>query len=114
MANATADDAAISANGLTDRVSAHKGDLQSFSAQIGEGGLKLRLAFIDGDHGYAAVAQDIAIVERYLLPGGWICFDDAFSSYAGVNEAIQKHIIDSGCYQCCQQLTRKFFVAQRR
>ena len=63
---------------------------------------------------YAAVAKDIEIVERYLLPGGWICFDDAFSSYDGVNEAIQKNIIDSGRYQCCQQITRKCFIAQRR
>lgn len=103
---------AISANGLAEWVKAFKGDLQSFTVRAA-GDFALRMAFIDGDHGYAAVAEDISIVERYLVPGGWICFDDAFSSYDGVNEAIQKHVIDSGRYRCCQQLTRKFFVAQR-
>lgn len=104
---------AISKNGLGDLVKAFKGDLQSFAARAASD-FALRMVFIDGDHGYAAVAEDISIVERYLVPGGWICFDDAFSSYDGVNQAIQKHVIDSGHYCCCQQLTRKFFVAQRR
>ncbi|NDC49216.1 MAG: class I SAM-dependent methyltransferase, partial [Micrococcales bacterium] len=104
---------AMEANHLTDWVNASKCDLTKFTAKAPPD-LALRMAFIDGDHSYAAVAYDIAIVERFLLPGGWICFDDAFSSYDGVDEAIQKHIIESGRYRCCQQLTRKFFVAQRR
>jgi hypothetical protein len=52
------------------------------------------------------------MVERFLLPGGWICFDDAFSSYAGVDQAITELVINSGNYQQCQQLTRKLFVAR--
>lgn len=103
----------MSNNGLSSLVSPVKGDLISFS-KIAPDALKVRLAFIDGDHSYAAVSNDIALIESYLLHGGWICFDDAFSSYPGVNEAIQKHIIDSGKYQYCQQMTRKLFVARRR
>jgi len=103
---------AIQANGLLDWVRPIKGDLFSFAATAPRD-LALRMAFIDGDHSYSAVATDIEIIERFLLPGGWICFDDAFSSYDGVDEAIRKHVIDSGRYRCCQQLTRKFFVAQR-
>ena len=106
-------ESAMAANNLSDWVTPFKGDLLSFSERGGRD-LALRMAFVDGDHGYTAVARDIAIVEKYLLPGGWICFDDAFSSYDGINEAIQRHVIDSGSYRCCQQLTRKFFVAQRR
>jgi hypothetical protein len=49
-----------------------------------------------------------------LLPGGWICFDDAFSHYDGVNRAIQDKVINSGRYELCQQMTRKLFVARRR
>lgn len=104
---------AIRANDLTDFVTPYRADLEKFKKMAPQD-LALRLAFIDGDHSYAAVAKDIKIIEEFLLPGGWICFDDAFSSYTGVNEAIQKHIIDSGHYQCCQQITRKFFIAQRR
>lgn len=104
---------AMSANDLNGHVLAHRTDLEGFSKKV-ESDFALCLAFIDGDHSYTAVAKDIEIVERYLLSGGWICFDDAFSSYDGVNEAIQRHIIDSGKYQNCQQMTRKCFVAQRR
>ena len=103
---------AISANGLTECVIPYRADLEKF-ATIAPKELALRLAFIDGDRSYTAIAKDIEIVEHFLLSGGWICFDDAFSSYEGVNEAIQKHIINSGRYQSCQQITRKFFVAQR-
>lgn len=101
----------IKNNDLGPFVTPFKGDLEMFAAQAPDG-LSLRMAFIDGDHSYSAVAKDIGYVERFLLPGGWICFDDAFSSYAGVNEAIEKHIINSGKYRQCQQLTRKFFVAR--
>lgn len=104
---------AISANGLNSHVLAHRTDLEGFSKKVGYD-FALRLAFIDGDHSYAAVAKDIEIVERYLSSDGWICFDDAFTSYDGVNEAIQRHIIGSGEYKNCQQITRKCFVAQRR
>jgi hypothetical protein len=100
-------------NDLTGWVNPFKGDLHKFASNAPQG-FSVRLAYIDGDHSYSAVADDIQLIEQFLLPNGWICFDDAFSSYDGVNEAIQKHIIDSGRYQCCQQITRKFFVAQRR
>lgn len=103
---------AIRANNLTDWVSPFKGDLQKFVSSAPPG-FSARLAFVDGDHSYTAVANDIRLIEKFLLPGGWICFDDAFSSYGGVNEAIQKHVIDSCRYQCCQQITRKCFIAQR-
>lgn len=92
-------------------VTPYKGDLGMFVEQAPTD-LALRMAFIDGDHSYEAVSNDIQNVERFLLPGGWICFDDAFSSYVGVNEAIEKHIVGSGKYGIHQQLTRKFFVAQ--
>lgn len=103
----------MKANSLSDLVFPHRVDLEGFS-KITSSDLELRMAFIDGDHSYDAVAKDIRIVEQFLLPDGWICFDDAFSSYDGVNEAIQKHVIDSGNYKRFQQMTRKFFIAQRR
>lgn len=97
-------------HGLGRVVQAHRGD----AGVIAElPGLKVRLAFIDGDHSYEAVCQDIRQVEKILLPGGWICFDDAFSHYDGVNRAIEELIIKSGRYELCQQLTRKLFVARR-
>lgn len=102
----------IAKHRLDSCIRAHKTDLEGFAGRTAPE-LRLRLAFIDGDHGFDAVCRDIELVEKFLLPGGWICFDDAFSAYTGVNAAIKEKIIESGKYQFHQQLTRKFFVAQR-
>lgn len=101
----------IARNGLTDIIIPFKGDLRLFVEHTPDN-LKIKLAFIDGDHGYDAVCNDIQNVEKFLVPGGWICFDDAFSSYEGVNQAIIDKIISNPKYERCQQLTRKFFVAR--
>jgi predicted O-methyltransferase YrrM len=104
---------AVRTHDLSDVVFPIKGDLESFALNA-PSNLPIRMAFVDGDHSYAAVVNDIDVVERYLLPGGWLCLDDAFSSYAGVNEAIEERILASGKYDFCQQMTRKLFVARRR
>jgi hypothetical protein len=75
---------------------------------------KCRLAFLDADHSYDAVCQDIKNVDKYLVKGGWICFDDAFSFYDGVNQAILDLIIENPSYDFCQQMTRKFFIARKK
>jgi hypothetical protein len=98
-------------HGLSDLVDAHRGD-SSVISNLPQ--FKARLAFIDGDHSYDAVCKDIVQVEKVLQVGGWICFDDAFSHYDGVNQAIEDKIINSGRYELCQQMTRKLFVARRR
>ena len=100
-------------NGLSDVVRPYRGNLHMFAAAA-PATLRCKLAFIDGDHSYDAVTADIHAIERFLVPGGWICFDDAFSCYDGVDRAIDEHIIHSGDYDRCQQVTRKFFVARRK
>jgi hypothetical protein len=74
---------------------------------------KCRLAFLDGDHGYEAVCKDIRNIDRHLAIGGWLCFDDAFTSYGGVSQAISDLIIPNPCYRNCQQMTRKLFIARK-
>jgi len=103
----------IARNGLSNVVRPYRGNLQMF-AESAPADLRCKLAFIDGDHSYEAVAADIATVERFLIPGGWISFDDAFSCYDGVDQAISEQIVDSGRYDRCEQITRKFFVARRK
>jgi predicted O-methyltransferase YrrM len=102
----------ITRHGLDQVVRPYRGDSASFVA-ASQGSVRCRLAFIDGDHSYQAVSRDIRNVETLLVAGGWICFDDAFSHYEGVNRAIEEWIIGSGRYDPCQQMTRKFFVARR-
>ncbi len=95
-------------------VSAHFGNCSTFFS-IKEENFKIKLAFLDGDHSYEALCKDIDFVEKYLVPSGIICFDDAYSGhYPGVDKAIQEKIIDSDKYEWSQQMTRKFFVAKKR
>lgn len=75
---------------------------------------RFRMAFIDGDHSYEAVCRDIENVVPRLAPGAWICFDDAFSNYEGVDRAIRKMVIGNPDLESCMQLTRKLFVARKR
>lgn len=74
--------------------------------------LRIRLAFLDGDHSYEAVCQDIDAAEQFLIPGGWIAFDDAFSVYDGVDAAIRERIISSDRYESSHQISRKCFAAR--
>jgi predicted O-methyltransferase YrrM len=99
--------------GLENVVSAYKGTLATFldSQPVNP---RFRLAFIDGDHGYDAVCADIQLVDSVLVPGGWICFDDAFTSYDSVNRAIQELIVANPRYELGQQMTRKLFIARKR
>jgi hypothetical protein len=101
----------VERHGVGDIVKAYRGDSRCITDIDG---LNVRLAFVDGDHSYTAVCQDIEQIERVLLPGGWLCFDDSFSYYDGVNQAIIDKVINSTNYDSCQQMTRKMFVARRR
>lgn len=101
----------ITRNGLEDLIDVHRGDsdvLRKFPDA------SYRLAFVDGDHSYEAVCKDIRNVERVLSPGGWICFDDAFSHYEGVNRAVSDLIIANPKYELGRQMTRKLFIARRK
>ena len=103
----------ITGHELNDIISPFKGDSDRFVQSVSQD-FKCKLAFIDGDHGYEAVCRDIGNIKRYLVPGGWICFDDAFSTYDGVNHAIEECIINNTDFDLCQQMTRKLFVARKR
>jgi predicted O-methyltransferase YrrM len=97
---------------LTSIVSAHRGSLATF-LDGAPSNFKCKLVFIDGDHGYEAVKNDIQNIEQVLIPGGWICFDDAFTTSTGVDRAISEFILGSPKYELAQQVTRKLFVARR-
>jgi predicted O-methyltransferase YrrM len=101
---------------LEDIVRTYRGDSTDFLKSIDHESqdFKCKLIFIDGDHSYEAVCQDIKNTEKYLVEGGWICFDDAFSYYDGVNQAITDLVIHNPNYELSQQVTRKFFVARKK
>lgn len=75
---------------------------------------KVKFVFIDGDHSYEGVRKDMENIERFLVKGAWIAFDDAFASYPENDRAIKELIIDSNKYECFQQLTRKCFACRKK
>lgn len=102
----------VQARGLASMVVPHRGTSTTFAASMPDS-FRARLIFVDGDHGYQAVLNDIDRLAPFLLPGGWICFDDAFSSYDGVDRAIADRILDNPTYDIKRQMTRKCFIARR-
>jgi len=103
----------IQAYELTDLVTDYRGTSE-ISRTLHARSHRFRLAFIDGDHGYEAVCRDIANVEPALLPGGWLCFDDACTTYDGVDRAIRDRVISSPAFDLAHHVTRKLFVARKR
>ncbi len=102
----------LEAFGVRDRVVVHRGNSAMFGRAAADG-LRCRLMFVDGDHSREAVVEDIGVAERFLLPGGWLCFDDAFTVYAGIDAAIRERVIGSGGYELGHRATRKMFAARR-
>jgi len=98
---------------LSDIVRPFRGDTSQFGRSLPKD-FQCRLAFVDGDHGYDEVCQDIEIVEKHLVAGGWICFDDAFTVYDGVSRAIEDRVIKNPAFELAQQMTRKCFIARRK
>jgi len=98
---------------LSEIIRIHRGNSSTF-ATTQPATLKCKFAFIDGDHGYDAVCSDIRMIKERLVPGGWVCFDDAFSCYEGVDTAIRDLILSDPAYDLAQQMTRKLFVARKR
>ena len=100
-------------HGLQDVIAPHRGNSETFARSIPDT-FRCRLAFLDGDNSYESVCDDIENIQRFLVPGGWICFDDAFSYYEGVNRAIEDRILSNPRFEQGQQMTRKMFVARKK
>jgi len=98
---------------LQDVIAAHRGNSETFVRSV-PNNFRCRLAFLDGDHSYESVCSDIDNLEGFLVPGGWICFDDAFSYYDGVNRAIEDRILNNPRFELGQQMTRKLFAARKK
>lgn len=102
----------VNRRGLADVVRPHRGTARTFAAQA-PSGFQCRLLFLDGDHSYDAVLEDFHLLTPFVVPGGWICFDDAFSNYEGVNRAISQLVLDNPEFDVKRQMTRKCFVARK-
>jgi predicted O-methyltransferase YrrM len=103
----------ISRKGFADIVKVHRGTSSMFAGSAGDV-FRCKFAFIDGDHSYQPVCDDFRNMDRFLVPGGWLAFDDAFSVYEGVDRAISENVTSNPAYDLSQQMARKLFVARKR
>ena len=101
----------IAAADVQDVMTTFRGELDSY-LKLNED-QKYRLVFLDGDHSYNHVIEEIRSIQGLISSGGWLCFDDAFTSYTGVDAAITEGIINSEHFKNCHQITRKMFIAQK-
>jgi len=92
---------------FNDIVHFHKGTVNNLETNN-----YFRLCFIDGDHSYNSVYNDINYCVNHMPYGGFICFDDAFSSYDGVDSAIKDNLLINKRMVFHQQLTRKFHIVK--
>ena len=104
----------LARNNLNEFVDIFKGDISDFMKNPVRDSIKCGLVFIDADHSFKSVCRDIEFAEKVLVPGGWLCLDDANTVYTGVDQAIQKMITSKPhMYRNIIQVTRKMLIAQR-
>jgi uncharacterized protein YukE len=58
----------------------------------------ISLLFIDGLHDYGNVSRDFAHFERFVVPGGYVVFDDYDSSFPGVIAFVDE-VLEAGEYR---------------
>jgi len=97
--------------GLKDSVIPYRGTINDFLGDNPDE--RIKLAFLDGDHGYEALMQDIQAVKQALSPNGWLCFDDAYTCYEGVDQALNELTRDPD-FDHFQKVGRKLFIARKK
>ena len=71
-----------------DRFRLHHGPSDIMSTTFADASIDC--VFLDGDHSYKAVKQDIAVWLPKLKPGGYLYFDDYSGSYMGLVKAVDE------------------------
>lgn len=68
----------------------------SLKAAAGWDGSPVRLLFIDGDHSYEAVKADLEAWLPFVVPGGYVVFDDVIDAFPGVQRLVAEATADAG------------------
>ena len=82
--------------GLADRVSVYPMHSAEAAPRVHDASEGARLLFLDGEHTYAAVRQDLENYADLVLPGGVIVFDDYAPRFDGDVRAVREHLAQHG------------------
>ena len=86
----------IESAGLTDRVVVHAMSSTEAVAEVGAATNGVRMMYIDGEHSYDAVTEELELYAPLLSPGGLLTFDDYSARYPGVAQAIHEFLAAAG------------------
>lgn len=79
-----------------------------FGRDITLGG-PISFCYVDGDHSYEAAKRDFGNLDRYLVPGGFVLFDDSANGESfGVCQLV-KEVLVSGKYELVARAPNYFF-----
>jgi len=76
-------------------------------------GRPIRLLFIDGDHSYDAVKSDLESWLPFVVPGGYVVFDDVIDKFPDVKRLVGEVTADGGPLQRVLGVG-KIWVTRRR
>lgn len=99
-------------NGLRDVVKIHRSSTIDF-LDSAHTNWKIKFAFIDAEHSYKNVHSEVRKLDRYLVRGGWICFDDAFTTYDGVTKVIEDLQKLGSKFGNGKKLSKKIYALQK-
>ena len=71
------------------------------------------LLFIDGDHRYDSVVQDIHLWSQFLQPGGFIALHDYYETQPGCLKALNERILWSGNFEHIE-LKTSLLIARKK
>lgn len=97
---------------FTDRIISHKGDVISFFASYPN--IKIKVAFIDSNHDYRGVLQDIKAIIPKMVSNGIICIDDYTPDFYGVQNAVNDTILNNETFVDGIIVTRKLFMVRKK
>jgi predicted O-methyltransferase YrrM len=77
------------------------------------GATGIRMLWIDGDHSYDGVSNDILHWRDYVEPGGIICFHDYTDAFPPVIRAVYEHVVSSPMFQDFHRVDSIFSAIKR-
>ena len=104
----------IAAAGVADRVVTHAMSSTEAVDEVAAAVNGVRMMYIDGEHSYDAVKEELDLYAPLLSPGGLLTFDDYSTRYPGVADAIHEHLAAVGDDYVRPVQDDNFLVIRRR
>jgi predicted O-methyltransferase YrrM len=104
----------IATAGLTDRVKVYAMTSADAVDSVRKAAPSVRMMYIDGEHSYDAVKDELDRYAPLLAPGGLMTFDDYSTRYPGVADAIHEHLADAEGRYVTPVQDDNFLVIRRR